>query len=131
MTEQTVGMNELMNEITAVLKAADDKDYDAIYDYRASIISMYAQAMVEFHFKEHQLEWLNDILHATENNQITECRQLLEQATDIDDIFLGSQFASMMAGCFHHDELMTVAQAVGLQALLKTIEQQNSQKTIN
>ena len=33
--------------------------------------------------------------------------------------FLASQFAAVMAGFFHHDECLTVVQAIGLQALLR------------
>lgn len=131
MVEHTQTMHELMDEIKTVLNAAEEKDYDALFDHRASIISMYAQAMVEFHFQEQQLEWLNEILQTVENDDIERCRALLEQADNVDDRFLGSQFASIMAGCFHHDELMTVVQAVGLQALLETIEQQGGHETIN
>ena len=120
-----------MDEISAVLDAAQNNDLDSIYDHRASIISMYAQAMVEFHFQEEQLEWLNSLLQSVENNDVNECLKQLQQADNTDDIFLGSQFAAVMAGFFHHDELMAAAQAFGMKALLEAVASQNSPDSAN
>jgi|GEM_PF-1059534 len=131
MAEQATGVDALIDEIALVLNAADQDDLDAIYDHRASIISMYVQAMAEYHFEEQQLEWLNAILNAVEHNDIKGCRGLLEEAKDMDLMFLGSQFAAVMAGCFHHDELMTVAQTVGLKALLDNIQDQSDENAKN
>lgn len=111
-------MTELLDEISAILKAADEEDMDALYDYRASIISTYAQAIAEFHFEEDQLEWLNELLQAVEDNDINGCRKVLSKEQDTEFFFLGTQFVTIMAGCFHHDELMTVVQAMGIKALL-------------
>ena len=83
---------------------------------------MYAQAMVEFHFEERQLEWLNDLAASVETDDIAACRRLLEQEEETDMIFLASQFAAVMAGFFHHDECLTVVQAIGLRALLKGMQ---------
>lgn len=126
MAKEVADTTGLMEEIDSLLKSAEDGDLDAVYDRRASIVSMFAQAMVEFHFQEEQLEWLSDILRTVEDNNLKKCRSLLEQGSDTDRIFLASQFAAMMAGCFHHDELMTVAQAIGLKALLEAVEQSNA-----
>ena len=123
MTEENREMEELLEEIGKVLAAAESNDLDAIFDHRAAIVSMYAQAMVEFHFEENQLDWLNEILGAVETDDIAACRRLLEQETDNDTIFLATQFAAIMAGFFHHDECLTVLQAIGLQALLKDMQQ--------
>ncbi len=131
MTEQTLDMESLMEDISAVLEAVQNGNLDAVYDYRASIISMYAQAMVEFHFQEQHLEWLNDLLRTVEDNNIVSCLQVLEEADNTDDIFLGAQFAAMMAGFFHHDELMTAVQASGLKALLEAIASQNESGEAN
>ncbi|WP_028583719.1 hypothetical protein [Desulfogranum mediterraneum] len=131
MAEQAIDIEELFTEINAVLKAAEAKDLDTIYDHRASIISMYAQAMAEFHFLESQLEWLNDILRTVEGNDIAQCREVLERESDTETLFLGSQFAALMAGCFHHDELMTVAQAIGLQALLTESQEDEPAGPVN
>lgn len=131
MAERATGVDALIDEVTVVLKAAEQDDLDSIYDHRASIISMYVQAMAEYHFEEQRLEWLNDILNAVEHNDIKGCKNLLEQADDMDTMFLGSQFAAVMAGCFHHDELMTVAQTVGLKALLETLQHQKDDNTTN
>ncbi len=119
MSEDNNDMQELLARIDRVLKAAGENDLDAIYDHRAVIVSMYAQAMVEFHFEEEQLDWLNDLLGAVESDDIAGCRRLLDREEETDTIFLASQFAAVMAGFFHHDELLTVVQAIGLQALIK------------
>jgi hypothetical protein len=122
MTEEHSEMEELLEQINVVLEAAEQSDLDAIYDNRATIVSMYAQAMVEFHFEESQLDWLNDLLGAVETDDIAACRRLLEQEEETDTIFLASQFAAVMAGFFHHDECLTVVQAIGLRALLKGMQ---------
>jgi hypothetical protein len=126
MSEENNDMEELFAQIGAVLDAAEHNDLDAVYDHRAAIVSMYAQAMVEFHFEESQLDWLNDLLGAVEMDDIAGCRRLLAEERDNDTIFLATQFASVMAGFFHHDECMTVLQAIGLQALLREIQEKES-----
>jgi hypothetical protein len=122
MTQENSEMEELLEQIGLVLEAAKQNDFDALYDHRAAIVSMYAQAMVEFHFEERQLEWLNDLLASVETDDIAACRRLLEQEEETDMIFLASQFAAVMAGFFHHDECLTVVQAIGLRALLKGMQ---------
>ena len=52
---------------------------------------------------------------------------LLAMEEDGEIVFLASQFAAVMAGFFHHDECLTVLQAIGLQALLKSIQQQGKE----
>jgi hypothetical protein len=123
MTEENEDMEELFEQIDVVLDAAEQNDLDAVYDNRAAIVSMYAQAMVEFHFEEKQLDWLNELVGAVESDDIAACRRLLAQEEDTDTVFLATQFAAVMAGFFHHDECLTVLQAVGLQALLKGMQQ--------
>ena len=123
MAEDNREMEELLEEIGLVLDAAEKNDMDAVYDHRATIISMYAQAMVEFHFEEDQLDWLNEILAAVETDDLAACRRLLAQETDSEVLFLATQFAAVMAGFFHHDECQTVVQAIGLQALLRGMMQ--------
>lgn len=123
MTEENGEMEELFEEIDRVLDAAERNDLDAVFDNRATIVSMYAQAMVEFHFEESQLDWLNELLAAVESDDIPGLRRLLAQETDTDTVFLASQFAAVMAGFFHHDECLTVVQAIGLQALLKGMQE--------
>ena len=122
MTEEEKEIEELTEQIEAVLDAAQANDLDAVYDNRAAIVSMYAQALVEFHFEEDRLDWLNEILGAVEDNDIAACRRLLGREVDTDTVFLASQFAAVMAGFFHHDECMTVVQALGLQALLRGMQ---------
>lgn len=122
MTEENKDMEELFEQIDVVLDAAEKNDLDAVYDNRAAIVSMYAQAMVEFHFEENQLDWLNELLGAVESDDIAGCRRLLAQEEDTDTVFLATQFAAVMAGFFHHDECLTVLQAIGLQALLKGMQ---------
>ena len=124
MSEENQEMQELMQQIELVLDAAQANDLDAIYDHRAAIVSMYAQAMVEFHFEESQLDWLNDLIGAVETDDIAGCRRLLAMEEDGEIVFLASQFAAVMDGFFHHEECLTVLQAIGLQALLKNMQQQ-------
>jgi hypothetical protein len=124
MSEENQEIQELFEQIDQVLDAAQANDLDAIYDHRAAIVSMYAQAMVEFHFEESQLDWLNDLIGAVESDDIAACRRLLAQEEDGEMVFLATQFAAVMAGFFHHDECLTVLQAIGLQALLKKIQNQ-------
>lgn len=124
MSEENQEMQELMQQIEQVLDAAEANDLDTIYDHRAAIVSMYAQAMVEFHFEESQLDWLNDLIGAVETDDIAGCRRLLAMEEDGEMVFLASQFAAVMAGFFHHDECLTVLQAIGLQALLKNMSAQ-------
>jgi hypothetical protein len=119
MTEEPKEMQELQQQINLILEAAATGDQDTIYDHRATIVSMYAQAMAEFHFEEHQLNWLNELLNAVETNDISACRSLLEQENDTDIRFLATQFMAVMAGFFHHDECLTLIQAIGLNALLQ------------
>lgn len=126
MSEENQDMQDLLQQIEQVLDAAEANDLDAIYDHRAAIVSMYAQAMVEFHFEESQLDWLNDLLGAVETDDIAGCRRLLAMEEDGEMVFLASQFAAVMAGFFHHDECLTVLQAIGLQALLKNMQQQGN-----
>ena len=125
MSDESQEIDELMEQIEQVLNAAQANDLDTIYDNRATIVSMYAQAMVEFHFEESQLDWLNDLIGAVETDDIAACRRLLAQEEDGEMVFLATQFAAVMAGFFHHDECMTVIQAIGLQALLKKIHSQS------
>lgn len=127
MSEENQEMQDLLQQIEQVLDAAQANDLDTIYDHRAAIVSMYAQAMVEFHFEESQLDWLNDIIGAVESDDIAACRRLLAMEADGEMVFLASQFAAVMAGFFHHDECLTVLQAIGLQALLKSIQQQGKE----
>ncbi|MGD9949654.1 MAG: hypothetical protein AB7U29_14415 [Desulfobulbus sp.] len=125
--QENQDVQELLEQIEQVLDAAQENDLDAIYDHRAAIVSMYAQAMVEFHFEESQLDWLNDIIGAVETDDIAGCRRLLAKEEDGEMVFLATQFAAVMAGFFHHDECLTVLQAIGLQALLKTIQSQSQE----
>ena len=119
MSEADREMEEIFAQIEAVLDAAEADDLDTVYDHRAAIVSMYAQAMVEFHFEERHLVWLNELIAAVEDDDIAACRRVLNSETDTDLVVLASQFAAVMAGFFHHDECLTVVQAIGLQALLR------------
>ena len=122
MSEPNRELEEIHAQINTVLDAAEAHDLDGVYDNRAAIVSMYAQAMVEFHFDEEQLDWLNELLSAVESDDIAGCRKLLAQEQDTETLFLATQFTALIAGFFHHDELLTVIQAIGLQALLREME---------
>ena len=122
MTDEQQEKAEILAQIGQVLTAAENNDLDTIYDHRAAIVSMYAQAMVEFHFEEERLDWLNQLVAAVEEDDISSCRRLLAAEEDTDTVFLATQFAAVLAGFFHHDECLTVLQAIGLQALLKAMD---------
>jgi len=122
MTKEADDRIAVLAQIRQVLDAVEADDLDTVYSHRVTIVAMYAQAMAEFHFEEEQLEWLNDLLAAVETDDLASCRQLLGQEVDADTLFLASQFVALMAGFFHHDELLTMAQAMGLEALLKAME---------
>jgi len=128
MTDEQQDMEAILEQINKVLTAAENNDLDAIYDHRAAIVSMYAQAMVEFHFEEHQLEWLNELVAAVEVDDIAACRRLLAQEEDTEIVFLATQFMAVIAGFFHHDECLTVLQALGLQALLKGLQAEDGER---
>ena len=113
---------EVLAQIRQVLDAVEADDLDAVYEHRATIVAMYAQAMAEFHFEEEQLDWLNDLLAAVETDDVASCRLLLAREANAHTLFLASQFVSLMAGFFHHDEMLTMAQAMGLEALLMAME---------
>jgi len=122
MTQEADDRISVLAQIRQVLDAVEADDIDTVYNHRATIVAMYAQAMAEFHFEEEQLEWLNDLLAAVETDDLASCRQLLGQETNAHTLFLASQFVALMAGFFHHDELLTMTQAMGLEALLKAME---------
>lgn len=128
MTDEQQDMEAILEQINKVLTAAENNDLDTIYDHRAAIVSMYAQAMVEFHFEEHQLEWLNELVAAVEVDDIAACRRLLAQEEDTEIVFLATQFMAVIAGFFHHDECLTVLQALGLQALLKGMQAEDGDR---
>lgn len=128
MTDEQQDRAAILGQISRVLTAAENNDLDTIYDHRAAIVSMYAQAMVEFHFEERQLDWLNELVAAVEVDDIASCRRLLAAENDADTIFLATQFAAVLAGFFHHDECSTVVQAIGLQALLNGMQGEGSEQ---
>ena len=128
MTDEQQDMEAILEQINKVLTAAENNDLDTIYDHRAAIVSMYAQAMVEFHFEEHQLEWLNELVAAVEVDDIAACRRLLAQEENTEIVFLATQFMAVIAGFFHHDECLTVLQALGLQALLKGMQAEDGER---
>ena len=128
MTDEQQDMEAILEQINKVLTASENNDLDTIYDHRAAIVSMYAQAMVEFHFEEHQLEWLNELVAAVEVDDIAACRRLLTQEEDTEIVFLATQFMAVIAGFFHHDECLTVLQALGLQALLKGMQAEDGDR---
>jgi hypothetical protein len=127
MTDEQQDREAILTQINKVLTAAENNDLDTIYDHRAAIVSMYAQAMVEFHFEERQLDWLNELVGAVEVDDIATCRRLLAAEEDTDVVFLATQFMAVIAGFFHHDECLTVLQALGLEALLRGMQAEGSE----
>jgi len=122
MTKESSDRAEVLAQIRQVLDAVEADDLDAVYEHRATIVGMYAQAMAEFHFEEEQLDWLNELLAAVETDDVASCRLLLGREANAHTLFLASQFVALMAGFFHHDEMLTMAQAMGLEALLMAME---------
>lgn len=122
MPEPTSDLTELLEAIEAVLTDAEVGSEDAMQTHHATLLSTFAQAVVEYHFEERQLNWLNAILDSIANDNPAELKRLLEEEPDTDYVFLGSQFAATMAGSYHHDACLTTAQAVGIKALLQQME---------
>lgn len=125
MSESTSDLTELTEAIEAVLTDAETGSDTAMHTHRSTLLTTFAQAMVEYHFEERQLNWLNAILEAIADDNPAELKKLLEEESDADFVFLGSQFAATMAGSYHHDNCLTTAQAVGLNALLQQMGEDN------
>ncbi len=73
------------------------------------------------------MEWLNELVAAVEVDDIAACRRLLTQEEDTEIVFLATQFMAVIAGFFHHDECLTVLQALGLEALLRGMQAEGSE----
>lgn len=126
MPEPTSDLTELNEAIEAVLTDAEAGSEDAMQTHHATLLSTFAQAVVEYHFEERQLNWLNSILDSIADDNPAKLKGLLEEEPDTDYVFLASQFAATMAGSYHHDACMTTAQAVGIKALLQQMEGDNT-----
>lgn len=122
MPEPTNDVSELLQAVDAVLGAAEEGSEEAMEIHRATLLSTFAQAVVEYHFEERQLNWLNDLLESIADNNPAELKRLLELEEDVDYLFLGAQFAATMAGSYHHDACLTTAQAVGIKVLLQHMQ---------
>lgn len=125
MPEPTSDLTELIEAIEAVLTDAETGSDAAMQNHRTTLLSTFAQAVVEYHFEEHKLNWLNAILESIADDNPAELKRLLEEESDADYVFLGSQFAATMAGSYHHDTCLVTAQAVGLNALLQQMGEDN------
>ncbi len=90
-----------------------------VEDNSNAILVNYLEAMRDIHFEESHVEWLNEIIETVDGEAPQRLIAVLEREPDPDYVFLGSQVAVLIAAYRHLDHLVTVAQAVGIKALLQ------------
>ena len=112
-------VQEIEQLVETVLAAYSRGDEEAIEDNSSAILVNYLEAMRDIHFEESHLPWLNEIIEAIDGDAPDQLIAVLEKEEDPDYVFLGSQVAVLIAGYRHLDSLVTIAQAVGIRALLK------------
>jgi len=112
-------VEEIGQLVETVLEAFARGDEDVVEDNSNAILVNYLEAMRDIHFEESHVEWLNEIIEAVDGETPQQLIAVLEREEDPDYVFLGSQVAVLIAGYRHLDNLVTIAQAVGIKALLQ------------
>lgn len=112
-------VEEIEQLVETVLTAYTRGDEETVEDNSNAILVNYLEAMRDIHFEESHLEWLNEIIGVVDGDTPQQLITVLEREKDPDFVFLGSQVAILIAGYRHLDNLVTVAQAVGIKALLQ------------
>ena len=110
---------EIHQLVDTVLTAFAQGDEDTVEDNSSAILVNYLEAMRDIHFEESHLPWLNEIIGAVDGDNPQQLIAILQREEDPDYVFLGSQIAVVIAGYRHLDGLVTVAQAIGIKALLQ------------
>jgi hypothetical protein len=112
------GQEAIRQLIDTVLKAQQRNDEEAIEAQATQVLSLYLEALRDFHFEESKVDWLNAILSAIDDRDGAALVGILESEEDDSYRFLGTEVATIFAGFREQFPLMTLAQAVGIQALL-------------
>jgi hypothetical protein len=112
-------VEEIEQLVETVLTAHTRGDEETVEDNSSAILVNYLEAMRDIHFEESHLEWLNEIIEAVDGDAPQQLITVLEKEKDPDYVFLGSQIAVLIAGYRHLDNMVTLAQAVGIKALLQ------------
>lgn len=112
-------VEEIEQLVETVLSAHTQGEEEAIEENSSAILINYLEAMRDIHFEESHVEWLNEIIESVDGDAPQQLVAILEREEDPDYVFLGSQVAVLVAGYRHLDNLVTVAQAVGIKALLR------------
>ncbi|RPH41601.1 MAG: hypothetical protein EHM86_03795 [Desulfobulbaceae bacterium] len=112
-------VEEIEQLVDTVLAAYARGDEETVEDNSSAILINYLEAMRDIHFEESHLQWLNEIIEAIDGDTPEKLIAILEKEQDPDYVFLGSQVAVLIAGYRHLDGLVTIAQAVGIRALLR------------
>jgi hypothetical protein len=110
---------EIEQLVETVLAAYARGDEATVEDNSSAILVNYLEAMRDIYFEESHLEWLNKIIATVDGDAPQQLIEVLEQEKDPDYVFLGSQIAVLIAGYRQLDNMVTLAQAVGIKALLK------------
>ena len=111
--------DEVLVLVKKVYDAARDDDESRLFDVSADVMAVYLEAICDVQFGAEGADWLNEIIAAIDEGDTEEMIRVLRKPQDSEDVFMGSQVASMFAGFRQRDALITVAQAVGIEALLE------------
>lgn len=112
---------DLRGLIASVDQARQNEDEEKIFDLATDVMSVYLEALSDVHFGGEKIEWLNDIVMAIDDGDSEKLIAVIEEEEDRDDRFLGSQVAALFAGFRQRDSMITIAQAVGIEALLENM----------
>lgn len=114
-------MEELQGLVKEVHNAARENDENRLFDLSTDVMAVYLDAICDVQFGGEGADWLNEIIAAIDDGDTEEMIRVLRQPQDNEGIFLGSQVASLFAGFRQRDAMITVAQAVGIEALLENM----------
>ena len=114
-------MEDVRSLIESVYSANKENDEEKIFDFSADVMSVYLEALSDVHFDGQKTDWLNDMVSVIDEGDSTALIALLKKEADSEDRFIGSQVAALFAGFRQRDSMMTVAQAVGIEALLESM----------
>lgn len=119
---EIMGIAETRKLVADIYRLMEEGDKKRLYEHSAELMSVYLEALNDIYFAGAAVEWLNQLINAIDDDDAQALVTALQQADNADDIFLGSQIASIFAGFRQQDELSVIAQATGLKALLDQME---------
>ena len=115
-------MDELQGLVKGVLEAVKENDEGKLFDLSTDVMAVYLEAICDVQFGGESADWLNEIIAAIDDGNTEKMIKVLRQPDDNEEVFLGSQVASLFAGFRQRDAMITVAQAVGIEALLDDMQ---------